>query len=188
MKPINPKILLVAVVVLALPCAWAWQGRPDNTPPNHIGYHEVKTDASRRIVPWYGSGPSEAYDHMVRLVFHFWMTHAEMPERGPVLSPAPGLEARAGRSLADSAAIRSRWRSPRGICSTAISAIRRIVDNMKLMADYWLGARNQPVRISVAQSPISRTISMFTPASTTETCAAAREFSNPIKPAVSPPN
>ena len=97
MKPINPKILLAAVVVLALPCAWAWQGRPDNTPPNHIGYHEVKTDASGKIVPWYGSGPSEAYDYMVRLVFHFWMNMRKCPERGSVLLAAPGLEARAGR-------------------------------------------------------------------------------------------
>lgn len=37
-----------------------------------FGYHEVRTDSQGRIVPWYGSGPSEAYDHNIRLVWSFW--------------------------------------------------------------------------------------------------------------------
>jgi hypothetical protein len=36
-----------------------------------IGYHEVKTDVTGRIVPWYGTTPGEAYDHVVRLVWDF---------------------------------------------------------------------------------------------------------------------
>lgn len=34
-------------------------------------YHEIKTDQAGRIVPWSGP-PSQAYDHVVRLVWGFW--------------------------------------------------------------------------------------------------------------------
>ena len=35
-------------------------------------YHKVKVDAAGRIAPWYGSGPAQAYDHVIRLVWDFW--------------------------------------------------------------------------------------------------------------------
>ena len=38
-----------------------------------LGYHEVKTDARGNIVPWYGTGPAEAYDQVIRLVWRFWL-------------------------------------------------------------------------------------------------------------------
>ena len=41
--------------------------------PDVIGYHEVKVDSSGRIVPWYGSGPAQAYDHVIRLLWPFWL-------------------------------------------------------------------------------------------------------------------
>lgn len=41
-------------------------------PIEQFGYHEVKLDASGKIVPWYGSGPSEAYSHVIGLVWNFW--------------------------------------------------------------------------------------------------------------------
>ncbi|HOL73720.1 MAG TPA: hypothetical protein PKW45_19890, partial [Bryobacteraceae bacterium] len=34
-------------------------------------YHEIKTDESGKIVPWAGP-PSQAYDHVIRLVWKFW--------------------------------------------------------------------------------------------------------------------
>jgi hypothetical protein len=34
-------------------------------------YHEIKTDQAGKIVPWSGP-PSQAYDHVVRLVWNFW--------------------------------------------------------------------------------------------------------------------
>jgi hypothetical protein len=37
-----------------------------------ISYHEVKTDGQGKLMPWYGSGPSQAYDHVIRLVWNFW--------------------------------------------------------------------------------------------------------------------
>jgi hypothetical protein len=41
---------------------------------DRIGYHEVRTDASGKIVPWYGADPKQAYDHVVRQVWNFWIT------------------------------------------------------------------------------------------------------------------
>jgi hypothetical protein len=34
-------------------------------------YHEIKTDQSGKIVPWFGP-PSQAYDHVIRQVWNFW--------------------------------------------------------------------------------------------------------------------
>jgi hypothetical protein len=53
-------------------------------PAGKIQYHEVRTDAAGKIVPWYGSGPSQAYDHVVRLVFDFWIKMRNCPNGVPV--------------------------------------------------------------------------------------------------------
>lgn len=46
-------------------------------------YHAVQTDAGGRILPWYGGKPSEAYDHVIRLVYHFWATMKTCPNGLP---------------------------------------------------------------------------------------------------------
>jgi hypothetical protein len=38
----------------------------------HFVYHEIRVDERGRILPWYGNGPSEAYDHNIRLLWNFW--------------------------------------------------------------------------------------------------------------------
>ena len=45
-------------------------------------YHEIKTDQSGRIVPWSGP-PSQAYDHIVRLVWNFWRDMEKCPNGLP---------------------------------------------------------------------------------------------------------
>jgi hypothetical protein len=40
---------------------------------HHIVYHDVRVDANGAIVPWFGDGPSQAYDHDIRLVWNFWI-------------------------------------------------------------------------------------------------------------------
>ncbi len=52
-------------------------------PSEKIGYHEVRTDAGGRIAPWYGTGPSQAYDHVIRRVFNFWKTMRTCPNGVP---------------------------------------------------------------------------------------------------------
>ena len=50
---------------------------------DRIGYHEVKTDASGRLVPWYGDDPKQAYDHVIRQVWNFWITMGNGPSGVP---------------------------------------------------------------------------------------------------------
>ncbi len=45
-----------------------------------LGYHEVRTDASGKIVPWYGDDAKQAYDHVVRIV---WITMRNGPNSVP---------------------------------------------------------------------------------------------------------
>ena len=44
-----------------------------------IIYHELKVDASGRIVPWYGKGASEAYDQCRAAGLELLEEHPELP-------------------------------------------------------------------------------------------------------------
>ena len=48
-----------------------------------IGYHEVKTDEAGKIVPWFGDYPVQAYDHIVHIVWNFWITMRNGPNGVP---------------------------------------------------------------------------------------------------------
>lgn len=52
-------------------------------PPAVIGYHQVRVDSGGRIVPWYGSGPAQAYDHVIRLLWQFWRNMRTCPNGAP---------------------------------------------------------------------------------------------------------
>ncbi len=106
-------------------------------PKGIIGYHEVKTDAAGKIVPWYGSGPSQAYDHVVRLVFEFWLKIRNCPNGVPLY-----LQHQVWKAETD---------DPRGLGGDQIPMAlsswnllhgylgdERARQNMVLMADYWL--------------------------------------------------
>ena len=113
-----------------------WQRR-DNTPPNWIGYHEVKTDACGRIVPWYGSGPSQAYDHVVRLVFGFWTRMRECTNGVPYYLQhqvwKPDADDQRGLGGDQIPMALSSWYLLYGYLGDPA-----VKDNMILMADYWL--------------------------------------------------
>ncbi len=64
-----------AAVVLGLSCSTGGAAR--------IGFHEVRTDAAGRIEPWHGTGPSQAYDQMVRLTWGFWARMRTCPNGVP---------------------------------------------------------------------------------------------------------
>jgi hypothetical protein len=38
----------------------------------HIVYHDVRTDSTGAILPWFSADPSVAYDHDLRLLWKFW--------------------------------------------------------------------------------------------------------------------
>jgi len=130
-------VALFALAVLAASGASGQPPRDDNTPPNWIGYHRVKTDAGGRIVPWYGTGPAQAYDHVVRLVFDFWIGMRKCPNGVPNY-----LQHQVWKADAD---------DPRGLGGDQIpmalsswyllyqyTGNTAVKDNMVLMADYWL--------------------------------------------------
>src|SRR5450631_1484997 len=102
-----------------------------------LGYHEVRTDASGRIVPWYGSGPSQAYDHVVRSVWNFWVTMRNCPNDVPyyLLHQVWKADQDDPRGLGGdqiSMALSS-WNLLYGyLGDPAVQA------NMRLMADYWM--------------------------------------------------
>lgn len=100
-------------------------------------YHDIKTDPSGKIVPWYGVGPSEAYDHDIRLLFGFWKNMRNCPNGVPMY-----LQHQVWKKAEE---------DPRGLGGDQISMAlsswnllygylgdASVRDNMTLMADYWL--------------------------------------------------
>jgi hypothetical protein len=102
-----------------------------------IGYHEVRTDASGKIIPWFGDDPNQAYDHVVRQVWNFWITMRNGPNGVPYY-----LQHQVWKRDKD---------DPRGLGGDQINmalsswnllygylgdlAVR---SNMRLIADYWM--------------------------------------------------
>ncbi len=100
-------------------------------------YHEVKLDANGRIVPWYGTGPSQAYDHVVRLVFDFWVNMRKCENGVPYY-----LQHQVWKPEADDARGLGGDQIPMALSSWNLLwgylGDPRVKDNMILMADYWL--------------------------------------------------
>ena len=105
--------------------------------PDAIGYHQVKVDSGGRIAPWYGSGPAQAYDHMIRLVWPFWVSMRTCPNGVPYY-----LQHQVWKPNED---------DPRGLggdqINMALSSWNLLYEylgdaalkaNMVLMADFWL--------------------------------------------------
>jgi hypothetical protein len=109
----------------------------DSRAAERLGYHEVRTDASGKIVPWYGDGPSQAYDHVVRLVWNFWDTMRNCPNGVPYYL------------------LHQVWKAdqddPRGLGGDQISMALSswnllygylgdpaVPSNMRMIADYWV--------------------------------------------------
>jgi hypothetical protein len=42
--------------------------------PEMLIYHDIKTDASGKIVPWFSPEPGSAYSYVIQSVWHFWDT------------------------------------------------------------------------------------------------------------------
>ena len=113
------------------------QARRDNTPPNWIGYHEVKVDAGGRFLPWFGSGPSQAYDHVVRILFDFWVKMRKCPNGVPYY-----LQHQVWKADADDSRGLGGDQIPMALSSWYLLygylGDPAVKSNMTLMADYWL--------------------------------------------------
>ena len=77
-------LALPAAAILSYGGHAAAQDRADfPVDEHHIVYHDVKTDASGGIVPWYNESPAVAYDHDLRLVWDFWKNMRNSPDGVP---------------------------------------------------------------------------------------------------------
>src|SRR5271165_1417370 len=125
------RAISAGVLVLAACCALQAQE------PEIIGYHAVRADENGDIAPWYGSGPSQAYDHGIRLVWNFWLTMRQCPNGVPYY-----LQHQVWKAVED---------DPRGLGGDQIPMAlsswnllygylgdAEVHKNMVLMADYWL--------------------------------------------------
>src|ERR1035437_5051841 len=65
-------LLLMWFTVRDGPAALAQERADFPVNDTHLVYHDVKTDASGAIVPWYNDSPAVAYDHNLRLLWKFW--------------------------------------------------------------------------------------------------------------------
>ena len=103
----------------------------------HIVYHDVRVDASGRILPWYSDNPSQAYDHDIRLIWNFWIHMRKSPDAVPYY-----LQHQVWKADKD---------DPRGLGGDQINMALdswnllydylgdpAILENMVLMANYWL--------------------------------------------------
>lgn len=103
---------------------------------NKIGYHEPRTDSQGNLIPWYGNGPSQGYDHVIRLVWDFWRNMKPCSN-----GVAYYLQHQVWKPEED----------PRGLGGDQISMALsswtllynytgdpKLTENMRYMADYWL--------------------------------------------------
>lgn len=105
--------------------------------PDIYGYHKIRLDGEGDILPWYGSGPSDSYDHVIRLVWDFWRNMRNCPNGVPYY-----LQHQVWKQAED---------DPRGLggdqISMALSSWNLLYDylgdpeikkNSVLIADHWL--------------------------------------------------
>ena len=122
--------------ILAL-CFWAALAATPRARSETLIYHEVKLDASGRIAPWYGAGPAQAYDHVIRLVWNFWKNMRNCPNGLPVYMQhqvwKPDRDDPRGLGGDQISMALSSWNLLYGYLGDP--DVRK---NMIFMADYWL--------------------------------------------------
>ncbi|MGI9071575.1 MAG: hypothetical protein ACR2JB_09750 [Bryobacteraceae bacterium] len=148
-----------------------------------IGYHVVKVDSGGRIVPWYGNTPSEAYDHVVRLVWNFWRNMRTCANDVPYYLQhqvwKPGEDDT--RGLGGDQLLSSWNLLYEYLGDPAIKS------NMVLIADYWLDHGMSKPASLWANLPI-HTTRKYTRGSTTGICVPGRIFFSRTKQAALEPS
>jgi len=107
----------------------------DNLKNDYLIYHQIKTDASGKIIPWYSDNKALAYDHILNLVWNFWDT-MRMDKNGLPYYMNHQVwedEFNDGRGIAGSQfemALSSEY------LYYANTGNQRVMDNMTFIADY----------------------------------------------------
>jgi hypothetical protein len=105
--------------------------------PETLIYHEIKTDASGKIVPWFSSDPGDAYSHVIQSVWRFWDTMRVDMNGLPYYMNhqvwTPGVDDTRGIGGDQLQMALSSW-----LLLYQYTGNERVKENMKFMAGYYL--------------------------------------------------
>ena len=105
--------------------------------PELLIYHDIKTDASGKIVPWFSTEPGTAYSHVVQSVWHFWDTMRVDMNGLPYYMNhqvwKPGVDDTRGMGGDQLQMALSSW-----LLLYQFTGDERIKENMKFIAGYYL--------------------------------------------------
>ena len=125
-----------------------------SAPPEQLAYHEIKTDASGKIIPWYSPDAGEAYNHIILKIWDFWKNMKSCPNGVKYYmqhqvwnDPEEDPRALGGDQLAMAL---SSW-----TLLYAYTGDRSVVENMQYIADYVHRPRPLQTHGALAQSLLS---------------------------------
>ena len=111
--------------------------------PEKLIYHDIKTDAAGKIIPWFSEDPGKAYSNAIMSVWHFWDTMRIDMNGLPYYMNhqvwTPGVNDIRGIGGDQLQMALSSWRLLYQYCGDA-----RIKENMKFMAEYYLSHSLSP--------------------------------------------
>jgi hypothetical protein len=100
-------------------------------------YHNIKTDAAGKIIPWYDDEPGKSFDHVIKLVWNFWDTMRTDYNGIPYYMNhqvwQSGVNDARGIGGDQLQMALSSWR-----LLYAYSGDERVKENMKFLADYYI--------------------------------------------------
>ena len=138
------KNILLCLLVLLLPVFITAQTPYfDKTRNGFLAFHPIKTDSAGKIVSWYGEGPGQSFDFVIRAVWNFWDT-IRMDMNGlPYYMNhqvwRPGINDRRGIGGDQLSMALSSWS-----LLYQYTGNEKIKENMKFIADYYLSHSLSP--------------------------------------------
>jgi len=136
-------LLVMNKIILALVLLFAFRSFAQS-PTEKLSYHSIKVDEKGLILPWYSADPSEAYDHIVRIVWDFWYTMRRDPNGLPYYMNhqvwTKDQDDHRGIGGDQIAMAMSSWR-----LLYQYLGDERLVNNIRFMADYYLTHSLTPV-------------------------------------------
>ena len=115
-------------------------------------YHDIKTDASKNIVPWFHADPGISYDHVLHLVWKFWDTMRRDINGIPYYMNhqiwQQGVNESKGIGGDQLAMALSSWR-----LYYQYTGDEQVKENMKFIADYYLTHSLSPYNASWPDIP-----------------------------------
>ena len=115
-------------------------------------YHNIKTDATKNILPWYNPDPGISYDHVMHLVWKFWDTMRRGINGIPYYMNhqiwLPGINESKGIGGDQIQMALSAWR-----LYYQYTGDEQVKENMKFITDYYLTHSLSPAAASWPNIP-----------------------------------